>query len=127
MERALEIYVLIQITIIGLSHIVQHRAWAEFFVWLRSKGDAGVFANGMLNLMLGSMIVAFHRVWSGIPLIITVFGILNLVKAAQCLIFPQLSRRTLSRVSVERSRMFVAPGYVFLGLAGVIGYWLANT
>lgn len=126
MERALEIYVVIQITIIGLSHIVQHRAWAEFFVWLRSRGEAGVFANGMLNLMLGSMILGFHRVWSGIPLLVTIFGIMNVIKAAHCLIYPRWSMRTLEWVSVERSRMFIAPGYAFVGLAAVIGYGLLD-
>ena len=29
-----------QLTIIGLSHIVYHRAWAEFFIRLRTKGTA---------------------------------------------------------------------------------------
>ena len=32
MERAIEILAVIQLTVIGLSHIVHHRAWAEFLV-----------------------------------------------------------------------------------------------
>ena len=127
MERALEIFMVIQLTIIGLSHIFHHRAWAEFFIWLRAKGHAGAFANGFLSLMAGSMILGFHRVWSGIPLVLTIFGLLNVLKAAQCFLLPELSMRSMGRVSLERSREFVAAGVVSLVLAGVVAYGLVRS
>jgi hypothetical protein len=119
MERALEIFVAIQLTVIGLSHIIHHRAWAEFFVRLRGMGEAGAFANGFLSLGMGSMILAFHRVWTGLPLVLTVFGILNLVKAAQCFLLPSVSMRLMNRVSPERSHEFVSAGIVALAMAAV--------
>ena len=122
MERAIEILAVIQLTIIGVSHIVHHRAWAEFFIWLRAKGDAGVFANGFLSLTAGSLIFAFHRVWSGIPLALTLFGILNILKAANCFLFPARAMRSMQRVSLERSREFAAAGAITLTLAAVIAY-----
>ena len=124
MERAIEILAVIQLTVIGLSHIVHHRAWAEFFIWLRGKGDPGVFANGFLSLTAGSLIFSFHRVWSGIPLLLTVFGILNILKAANCFLFPARAMRSMQRVSLERSREFVVAGVVSLAIAAVIGYEL---
>ena len=124
MERAIEILAVIQLTIIGLSHIVYHRAWAEFFIWLRSKGTAGVFANGFLSLTAGSLIFGFHRVWSGIPLVLTVFGMLNLVKAAVCFLFPERALRSMWRVSLERSQEFVVAGVVALVVASVTAYGL---
>jgi hypothetical protein len=124
MERAIEILAVIQLTIIGLSHIIHHRAWAEFFIWLRAKGHAGAFANGFLSLAAGSMILGFHRVWSGIPLVLTIFGVLNVLKAAQCFLLPRLSMRSMGRVSLERSREFAAAGVVSLGLAGLVAYGL---
>jgi hypothetical protein len=126
MERALEIFVVVQLTVIGLSHIFHHRAWAEFFIWLRGKGHAGAFANGFLSLAMGSMIVAFHRVWSGIPLMVTIFGILNLVKAAQCFLLPEISMKSMARVSLERSREFVAAGVVALAIAAVMTFGLVR-
>jgi len=60
--------------VIGLSHVAQPRAWVEFFVWLRGKGHAGVFVNGFLSLGFGSFIVAFHNVWNGLPVILTLLG-----------------------------------------------------
>lgn len=117
MERAIEILAVIQLTVIGLSHIVHHRAWAEFFIWLRSKGDAGVFANGFLSLTAGSLIFAFHRVWSGIPLVLTVFAVLSILKAVTCFLLPARAMRSMERVSLERSRVFIGPGVMFLVFA----------
>jgi len=126
MERAVEIFMVVQLTIIGLSHIFHPRAWAEFFIWLRAKGHAGAFANGFLSLATGSMILGFHRVWSGLPLVLTIFGVLNVLKAGQCFLLPALSMRSMGRVSLERSREFVAAGVVALALAGVVAYGLVS-
>ena len=126
MERAIEILAVIQLTIIGLSHIVHHRAWAEFFIWLRSKGTAGVFANGFLSLTAGSLIFSFHRVWSGIPLVLTVFALLNLLKAASCFLLPELAMRSMQRVSVARSREFVVAGVLSLAIAAVVAFGLVR-
>lgn len=126
MERAIEVLAVIQLTIIGLSHIVYHRAWAEFFIWLRAKGDPGVFANGFLSLTAGSLIFSFHRVWTGIPLVLTLFGILNILKAANCFLFPDRAMRSMQRVSLERSREFVGAGALSLALAAVLAYGLVT-
>jgi hypothetical protein len=126
MERAIEIFAVIQLTIIGFSHIVYHRAWAEFFIWLRSKGSAGVFANGFLSLTLGSLVFSFHRVWSGIGLVLTVFALLNLLKAANCFLLPEVAMRSMQRVSVERSREFVVAGVLSLAIAAVVAFGLVR-
>jgi hypothetical protein len=126
MERAIEILAVIQLTIIGLSHIIHHRAWAEFFIWLRGKGDTGVFASGFLSLTAGSLIFSFHRVWSGIPLVLTVLGVLNILKAATCFLLPARAMRSMQRVSLERSREFVVAGVVSLAVAAVVGYGLVR-
>jgi hypothetical protein len=127
MERAIEILAVIQLTVIGVSHIVYHRAWAEFFIWLRGKGDPGVFANGFLSLTAGSLIFSFHQVWTGIPLALTLFGILNILKAANCFLFPERAMRSMQRVSLERSREFVGAGALSLVLAGVLAYGLVTS
>src|SRR5215211_8352980 len=124
MERAIEIFAVIQLTVIGLSHIVFHRAWAEFFIWLREKGTAGAFANGFTSLAFGSIVVAFHQVWSGIPLVLTIFGLLSVVKAAHCFLLPAAALRSMQRVSLDRSREFVVAGVVSLAIAAVTGYGL---
>ena len=103
MEHALEIFAIIHLGLMGLSHVVRHRAWAEFFILLRGRGYAGVFVHGFLSLAFGSMILAFHRVWSGIPAVLSVLGVLYLLKTLQCFVFPEVSMLSLARVSTERS------------------------
>jgi len=119
MERALEIFAVVHLTVIGLSHIVFHRAWAEFFVWLTARGRSGAFANGFMSLAFGSMVVAFHQVWSGLAMVLTIVGVLSLVKAANCFLRPDLALRSMARATPERSREFIGAGVVALAIAAV--------
>ena len=48
-------------------YIAQPRAWVEMFLWLKSRGRAGMFVYGLFNLGCGSIIVAFHN-GRGLPL-----------------------------------------------------------
>lgn len=126
LERGLELFAITHLALMGLSHVFKHRAWAEFFIWLRGHGHSGVFVHGFLSLAFGAMIVAFHPVWTGLPMVLSIVGVLYLVKAVQCFLFPALSLRSLGRVSVEGSRVFMAPGVVFLGVAGVVAWCVSG-
>lgn len=119
MTRGLEIFALIHLGLMGLSHVLQHRAWAEFFIRLRDLGYGGVFVHGFLSLGFGSMILAFHRVWSGVPMVLTILGVLYLVKTLQCFLLPAVSMRSLNRVTLEGSRVFIGAGVMLLFFAAV--------
>ena len=127
MEHAVQIYAIINLTVIGMSHVMRPRVWIDFFVFLRERGEAGVFAVALLNLIFGSIIVAFHNVWSGIPLVLTVLGWANVVKALLYFIFPAIGLRRLQSLSHERSHLVVGGGILFLLLAGALGYHLWST
>ena len=120
MQRAVQVYAAVQFIIIGLSHIFQRRAWAEFFIHLRSLGNTGVFLNGFLSLIFGSIIVAFHNVWTGLPVVLTVLGWAQIVKAFVAFVFPTLGARGINRVSVERDWEFAVGGVIFLALAALM-------
>jgi len=124
MERAVQIYAIINLMVIGISHVVRRRVWVDFFVFLRERGEAGVFAVGFLNLIFGSIIVAFHNVWSGVPLILTLLGWANVMKALLYFTFPAFGLRKLQFLSHERAKLIVGGGIVFLLLAGALGYHL---
>lgn len=127
MERAVELYAIINFTVIGISHVVRPRAWVDFFVCLREHGEAGVFVIALLNLIFGSIIVAFHNVWSGIPLVLTVVGWANVVKALIYFAFPTVGLRRLQFLSHRRANLVVGGGIIFLVLAGVLSYHLWST
>lgn len=120
MERAIEIYAGIQFLIMGVSHLLQPRAWAKFFITLREQGRAGVFAHGFLSLLFGSLVVSFHEVWSGWPVVLTLFGWSQVIKAGIAFVLPDVAMRSLQRVSMERAWEFQVPGALFVVLAGLM-------
>ena len=126
-EHAIEIFAVVNFVVIGLSHIAQPRAWVEFFVMLRAKGYPGVFCNGMLSLLVGSLIVAFHNVWSGMPALLTVIGWSQVLKGLIALTVPQVSMKGMLRVSMERAWEFQAAGAMFLAISAAIAWgWRAG-
>jgi len=127
MERAVEVYALVNFLVIGLSHLLRPRAWVAFFVLLRERGEAGVFASAFISLAFGSIVVAFHNVWTGLPLVLTLLGWAQVVKALVYFVFPGFGLRRLQIPSPERAHVFVVPGVLFLILAAVLGYHLWAT
>ena len=122
MEKATEIFAAVQFLVIGLSHLFQPRVWVDFFIKLRGMGHAGVFVNGFLSLVFGSIIVAFHNVWTGLPTVLTVIGWAQIIKALVSFVVPQWGMRGLQRVSAERAHEFAVGGVIFLGLGALMIY-----
>lgn len=124
METAVERLAAICILITGVSHIMQPRAWAEFFIMLREKEQVGSILAGLLHFPLGVIIVAFHNVWHGVPLVVTIIGWGLLLKSALYLVYPKHGMRMLARVSIERSWEFVVAGVGAVVLSGLIFFSL---
>lgn len=124
MERAVQIFAVVHLTVIGLSHIFAGRAWSQFFLWLRTKEEAGVLVVGAMSLWFGSIIVAFHGVWTGIPLVLTLLGWAQVLKALIYLTFPRYGLKRLQWAPIERHHIFKYPGFILLGLSGLLGYHL---
>ena len=122
MERSVEVVAVILFGILGLSHILQPKAWAAFFILLCAKGEAGAFVDGFLNLPLGGVIVGFHNTWSGIPLVLTLVGWGLLIKGLIRFCAPKQALRMMARVSLERSWEFQVAGVGLVALAGLLGY-----
>jgi hypothetical protein len=121
LARAVEIYAAVHFTVIGISHLIQPRVWIDLFVRLRELGHVGVFLNGFLSLIFGSIIVAFHDIWLWPSVILTLIGWAQIVKALISFCAPALAMRSLNRVSIDRAWEMQFAGAVFLGLA----VWLA--
>jgi len=122
LERAAEIFAVVNFVVIGLSHLVQPRVWVEYFVALRSLGHVGAFLNGMLSLLVGSIIVALHNDWHGIAAVVTFLGWAQVLKGAVSLTMPAVGMRGLLRVSMERAWEFQAAGAIFLAVSAVIAW-----
>src|SRR5688572_22280341 len=127
MERAIQIFAVIHFAVIGLSHMVQPRVWAEFFIALCAQGKRGVFAIAFLTIWFGTIIVAFHNVWTGIPIVLTMVGWAQVLKATIYFLFPGFGLKQMERVTLERSWFFVPGGAVFVILAGLLLFHLFRT
>ncbi len=96
------------------------RARAQFFIDLRSKGERGSFINGFINLNIGALIIGFHNVWHGIPLILTMMGYAWVLKSVIFFVCPKRGLKAMSRVSLARSWEFIVAGVVLVGVGGVL-------
>jgi len=110
----------------GLSHIFQPKAWVEFFIVVREKKEIGAIINGFIHYPLGAFIVAFHNVWVGIPLVLTLIGYALLLKGLICFVFPKLALASLNRVSIERAWEFVVAGFISVALGCLVLFSLVN-
>jgi hypothetical protein len=122
MELAIQKLAIINFFVIGLSHIVQPRVWAQFFIDIREKGATGSFIAAFIHFPLGALIVAFHNVWQGLPMIFTLIGYGLVLKSLVYFVFPKRGLKSLSRVSIERSWEFIVAGVFSVGLSGVLAY-----
>jgi hypothetical protein len=122
MERSVEIFAIVLFGVIGLSHIVQPRAWAEYFIFIRGLRETGALIDGLVHLPLAALIIGFHNVWSGIPAVLTVLGWAFLIKSTLRFCLPALALRAMARVSVERAWEFQVAGGILLLIAGLLGY-----
>ena len=124
LEHGVQVFAIIHLGTMGLSHILAPKAWARFFLLLRSKEEAGVFVVAFMSLGFGSIVAAFHPVWSGIPLVLTLLGWAQVLKALIYFSVPQFGLRKLQFVSLERAWMFIYAGVGLLALAGLFAYHL---
>jgi hypothetical protein len=122
METAIERLAIVCFFVIGLSHVIQPRVWAQFFIALKDKGEVGSFISAFIHFPLGAFIVAFHNVFHGIPLILTLIGYSLVLKSLIYFVVPTVGVRSLSRVSLERSWEFVVAGIFSIGLSGLFLY-----
>ncbi len=126
MEVAIQKLAIVSFFVIGLSHIFQPRVWAQFFIDLRSKGETGSFINAFIHLPLGALIVAFHNVWQGIPTILTLIGYGWVLKSLIYFVLPSYGLKSMSRVSLEKSKGFVVAGVVMIGIGGLLLFSLVS-
>ena len=124
MELAVTKLAIICFFITGVSHVVQPRVWAQFFINMHSKGDIGSFQNALLHFPLGVLIVSFHNSWHGLPIVLTVIGWGLVLKSFIYFVFPRYGVRVLARVSMERSWEFVVAGIISVGISGLLMFSL---
>ena len=120
MELAVTKLAIISFFIIGVSHITQPRVWSQFFMDMHSKGEVGSFHNALLHFPMGALIVSFHNVWNGLPIVLTLIGWGLVLKSFIYFVFPRQGVKMLARISIERSWESVVAGIFSIGISGLL-------
>jgi uncharacterized protein YjeT (DUF2065 family) len=124
LHRAAEWFALITFVVIGLSHLLRPREWAETYARLHRLGTAGAFINGAISLVPGAAFVASHWIWTWPAAPLTVLGCALVVKGAVCFLAPVTALRSMAKGASDDGRKFRAAGVVLLTFAGFLGYLL---
>ncbi len=88
MEYAIQMIAGMAFVILSASYLLKPADWLSWVDHLKTKGRRGSLSIGMIAILLGAFIVSFHPVWQGLPLILTLLGVVTLFKGAMMVIFP---------------------------------------
>lgn len=121
--ESIQLFVAINLFVIGLSHFLQPRMWVEFFEYLVSKGNVGNIFNAMISVGMGSFILSFHLVWEFPAIIVTIYGLLQLLKGTVYLVLPSVGLESIKNVN-KKSEKFKWVGIVMcmLSLLIIVGF-----
>lgn len=121
MERSVQIFVLASLFVVGLSHALRPSAWKSYFDMLKREGQAGIAVNGLMTLWFGAFVVAFHNVWSGPAMVVTLIGWSQLLKGAAHLCIPGVGERSFRLVDQNAEKKFMLAGGAMCVLAVGLG------
>lgn len=125
-SQIIEAILILPFVIMGLSHIVQPAMWEECFKHLHEMGQKGViFKIFMLELVPAIVIVTFHQVWSGWPIIITLYGCILMAKISISLLVPSIGLRSLAMAEKHGAKGVRTAGVILIALAGLCFMMLA--
>lgn len=123
MAQAIQVFAAIGFLVIGLSHLLQPKSWVSFYQALAARGIPGVFLEGFLLLNFGALIVAFHNVWHGPAVLLTLMGWAQVLKGLGRFVAPQVGLRVMQRITPERAWHFRVGGVFALLVSGFL-WWL---
>lgn len=126
MELAVTKLAIVCFFVIGVSHIAQPGVWAQLFIAMRAKGEVGSFLNALLHFPLGVLIVSFHNVWHGLPVVLTLIGWGLVLKSFIYFVFPGHGVKMLSRISMDRSWESIIAGVFSIGISALLVFSLVR-
>ena len=113
---AVEMIMMIGFVVMGLSHIVRPKIWVEFFGQLYAMGTSGVVLRTFaLEIWPAIVILAFHQVWQGPGIALTLYGWALSIKCLTSLLWPEIGLNSLA-LAQTGSKSFITSGVVLIAL-----------
>lgn len=120
----MEWYVAITSLVVEASHLLRPGDWSEAYRQLHRCGRPGAFANGILCLATGALIVAGHGAWSWPGGVVTAYGWLLVAKGGPV---PAAARQGPARDGAgQQARRLRRGGVVMLAVGAWACYCLWN-
>jgi uncharacterized protein YjeT (DUF2065 family) len=119
MEQAVLLMAGLGFSIMGLSYLFRAKEWNRWLEQIEQRGAHASFAFGGVNLLMGSFIVAFHPVWHGVPSLLSVLGVIAIVKGASYLLFPNYLPAKAGYIHRSNKPLFQISGVVWVLIAGL--------
>lgn len=88
MQLAVEFMAGLVLTALGVSYLLRMQDWIDWLGNLQLKGRRGSLTLGLVLVIGGSFVLAFHPVWQGMPLVLTLLGLFAFIKGTMILLFP---------------------------------------
>jgi hypothetical protein len=79
MEQAIQFTLGVSYLVIGVSCLVHTDAWIAWMDIIREDGRRSAIVMGTIALMVSAFIVGAHPIWSGLPLLVTIIGVLGMI------------------------------------------------
>ncbi|MEQ9265450.1 MAG: hypothetical protein RLN81_09535 [Balneolaceae bacterium] len=118
--HSIQLFVAINVFIIGLSHLLQPGIWIEFFEYLHSKGNVGNIFNAMISLGMGSIIFSFHFIWTWPMILVTLYGLLLTLKGLTYLVAPSIGLKSIGSIN-QNSKKFRWVGLIMTSFSLLLG------
>ncbi|MCF7566926.1 hypothetical protein L3X37_00920 [Sabulilitoribacter arenilitoris] len=100
--QSIQVFVAINLFVVGLSHFIRPKIWVDFFEFLHSKNNARNIINALIPLAMGSIILAFNFIWKGFEVLITLYGLSQVIKGLIYLTFLSIGIKTLEKLYQKR-------------------------
>lgn len=94
--QAIEFMSALTFLMIGLSYMLRSKDWIIWMENFYKNSPQSSLVLGSSNVFIGSLILGFHWVWQGLPVIISVIAVVIIIKGMLNLLLPA---RTLSKMA----------------------------
>lgn len=118
--QSIQVFVAINLPVVGLSHFIRPQIWVDFFEFLHSKHNVGNIINALIALGMGSIILAFHFIWKGFEVLITLYGLSQVIKGLVYLNFPSIGIKSIGKVTLKKANTLKWTGLIMVFISTAI-------
>ena len=128
MDKAILFMGGVSLLVVGASFLFRATLWNNWLEQVETRGQQASLTFGSINLLIGTFIVAFHPVWDGPTFLLTIIGIIALVKGMVYLIFPAWLPLKLRYIHTSEKPLFQIAGvaFILIGLILINEWWILH-